>query len=144
MPWKPACPCHWPGCRELVLGRYCEAHEGEVRRQADQQRGSAAARGYGRKWQAARADFIRRNPVCVACAGRGLVAAAEVVDHVVPHRGDQRLFWSRSNWQALCKPCHDVKTAREDGGFGRGGAASSRSAAGAAAATAEGEGGSKL
>ncbi|WP_289184903.1 HNH endonuclease [uncultured Parasutterella sp.] len=28
------------------------------------------------------------------------------------------MFWDESNWQALCKHCHDVKTAKEDGGFG--------------------------
>lgn len=126
MPWKPASPCGWPGCRALVQGRYCQAHEPAERRRQDQARGSASARGYGRKWQAARADFIRRNPVCVACAARGEVAAAEVVDHVVPHRGDDKLFWRRSNWQSLCKPCHDRKTAAEDGGFGRRGGASGR------------------
>lgn len=31
-----------------------------------------------------------------------------------PHRGDQKLFWDESNWQALCKPCHDRKTWTED------------------------------
>jgi 5-methylcytosine-specific restriction protein A len=36
-----------------------------------------------------------------------------VVDHVVPHRGDAVLFWNKRNWAALCKPCHDAKTARE-------------------------------
>jgi 5-methylcytosine-specific restriction protein A len=50
---------------------------------------------------------------------RGELVAASVVDHIVPHRGDERLMWSESNWQSLCKPCHDAKTAREDGGFGR-------------------------
>jgi 5-methylcytosine-specific restriction protein A len=27
-------------------------------------------------------------------------------------------FWQVSNWEALCRMCHDVKTAKEDGGFG--------------------------
>jgi len=49
------------------------------------------------------------------------VQAATVVDHIKPHRGDKTLFWERSNWQALCKQCHDIKTAKEDGGFGNGG-----------------------
>jgi 5-methylcytosine-specific restriction protein A len=35
-----------------------------------------------------------------------------VVDHRVPHRGDDHLFWDRSNWQAMSKPCHDEKTGR--------------------------------
>ncbi|MGI6721758.1 MAG: HNH endonuclease [Anaerovoracaceae bacterium] len=35
---------------------------------------------------------------------------------MVPHRGDQKLFWDRSNWQSLCKSCHDSKTMTEDRG----------------------------
>ncbi|MOA46225.1 hypothetical protein D3C78_1687130 [compost metagenome] len=48
-------------------------------------------------------------------------AAAVIVDHKVPHRLGEarasedperiaaawRLFWDRSNWQSLCKLCHD-------------------------------------
>lgn len=41
-----------------------------------------------------------------------------MVDHRKPHKGDGGLFWNVSNWTALCKPCHDAKTAAEDGGFG--------------------------
>lgn len=37
-----------------------------------------------------------------------------VVDHIVPHRGDQKLFWDRSNWQPLCEHHHNVKTMTED------------------------------
>ena len=40
--------------------------------------------------------------------------AATVVDHVIPHRGDSHLMWDESNWQALCKSCHDRKTGSED------------------------------
>jgi 5-methylcytosine-specific restriction protein A len=50
---------------------------------------------------------------------RDEVVAAVVVDHIIPHKGDKALFWDSGNWQALCKRCHDVKTATEDGGFGR-------------------------
>lgn len=39
---------------------------------------------------------------------------ATVVDHIVPHRGDQKLFWDRSNWQPLCEHHHNVKTMTED------------------------------
>jgi 5-methylcytosine-specific restriction protein A len=41
------------------------------------------------------------------------VVPATIVDHVVPHRGDQRLFWDQGNWAPACKSCHDRKTARE-------------------------------
>lgn len=39
---------------------------------------------------------------------------ATVVDHIIPHRGDQKLFWDRGNWQPLCEHHHNVKTMTED------------------------------
>lgn len=77
-------------------------------------RASAHARGYGRRWQAASRGYLNAHPLCVRCEAAGQVTAATVVDHVVPHRGDQTLFWDAINWQALCKRCHDRKTAAED------------------------------
>lgn len=43
---------------------------------------------------------------------------AELVDHIVPHRGAMGFFWDRGNWQALCRPCHDKKSAKYDGWLG--------------------------
>jgi len=37
-----------------------------------------------------------------------------VVDHIVPHRGDQELFRDPANWQALCKLCHDIDKQRSE------------------------------
>lgn len=68
---------------------------------------SSTARGYGYRWQQARERFLAEHPLCVMCSREGRVTAATVVDHVVPHRGDERLFWDRSNWQPLCKAHHD-------------------------------------
>mgnify|MGYP002144983668 CR=1 FL=1 len=73
---------------------------------------------YGAKWQAARVVYLAEHPCCAMCAQRGVVAAATVVDHVVPHRGDMALFWRRSNWQPLCKPCHDRHKQRSERGGG--------------------------
>lgn len=41
---------------------------------------------------------------------------AEVVDHITPLTAGGTN--DESNLQALCKQCHDRKTATEDGGFG--------------------------
>lgn len=89
------------------------------RRRLRDRRPSAHARGYDAKWQAAAKAFLREHPLCVRHLVRELLVAATVVDHIRPHRGDYDLFWDRTNWQSLCKRCHDQKTAREDGGFGR-------------------------
>lgn len=61
---------------------------------------------------------MAEHPLCEPCLARGIVEAAEVVDHKVPHRGNYDLFWDQTNWQSMSKRCHDRKTASEDGGFG--------------------------
>jgi 5-methylcytosine-specific restriction endonuclease McrA len=85
----------------------------QVKRELDRERPSAARRGYGLRWRRARAAFLALHPVCAGCRAQGRVVPATVVDHVVPHHGDQTLFWDRGNWAPLCKSCHDAKTARE-------------------------------
>jgi 5-methylcytosine-specific restriction endonuclease McrA len=80
----------------------------------DDRRGTAASRGYGHKWRKVRLDYLAQHPLCVMCERLGQVTAATVVDHKEPHRGDQKLFWSRSNWQALCKPHHDATKRAEE------------------------------
>lgn len=73
------------------------------------------ARGYGYRWQKARERFLSENPICCYChrAGRPLTLAT-IVDHKIPHRGDERLFWDETNWQPLCKPCHDGEKKRQE------------------------------
>lgn len=64
------------------------------------------------RWTKASYSFRASNPWCVECESVGVIKAAEVVDHVIPHKGDVVLFWDSRNWQSLCKACHDAKTAR--------------------------------
>ncbi len=78
---------------------------------------TSSQRGYDYRWQKAREQYLRDNPLCVYCAKSGRTSAANVVDHIVAHRGDQGLFWDQDNWQSLCKLCHDsVKQAEEAAG----------------------------
>ena len=120
MPSAAPRPCTYPGCRSLVRdgSARCGAHVRKARQESDAQRGTAHERGYSAAWQRARAGFLRSHPLCMECTKDGSVGLATVVDHVVPHKGDTALFWDSDNWQGLCKPHHDRKTATEDGGFG--------------------------
>ena len=68
---------------------------------------TSTQRGYGYAWQQARLVHLNAHPLCVYCERDDRVTAASVVDHVIPHRGDMTLFWDRTNWQSLCKHCHD-------------------------------------
>ncbi|MYM25769.1 HNH endonuclease [Duganella sp. FT135W] len=85
---------------------------------------SSTARGYGYKWQQARAGYLAKQPYCVYCAREAGILAlpgtdeflaqcirrgagqASVVDHIIAHRGDMKLFWDSTNWQSLCAPHH--------------------------------------
>ena len=115
MPYAAPHPCGKPGCPALVprgqarCPQHTKAHEIQDR----QQRGTSAERGYDAKWRAARRQFIAKNPLCCACMAGGRVTPTFAVDHIVPHRGDQRLFWDVSNWQALCEEHHNAKSSRE-------------------------------
>jgi 5-methylcytosine-specific restriction enzyme A len=51
--------------------------------------------------------FREFNPWCLGCAAIGLRVEATVVDHIVPHQGDQARFWQQDNWQPSCKWHHD-------------------------------------
>lgn len=77
-------------------------------------RRSAAARGYGSKWRKARDIYLQSNPLCVYCQADGIITAANVVDHKIPHKGDQVLFWDQDNWQAMCREHHDSTKAKEE------------------------------
>lgn len=80
---------------------------------------TTAERGYGSRWQRARATFLSRseNVLCRMCQADGRVTPATVVDHVIPHGGSQTLFWDSNNWQPLCKRHHDSAKQRiEKGG----------------------------
>lgn len=76
--------------------------------ESDKRRPNAAARGYDSKWQKESKAFLAlpSNRLCACGCGR----AADMVDHIIPHRGDKRLFWSRSNWQPMASsPCHSSR-----------------------------------
>lgn len=75
---------------------------------------SSTKRGYGYAWQKARAGHLRSHPLCVYCERDGRVTEATVVDHRIPHQGDQTLFWDKTNWQSLCKPHHDGEKQRQE------------------------------
>ena len=60
--------------------------------------------------------YLTAHPLCVMCEREGRLTPATVVDHIVAHRNDQRLFWDQSNWQSLCKPHHDREKQREERG----------------------------
>ena len=58
-------------------------------------------------------SFLAANMYCVACEAEGVNRGATVTDHIIPHKGDERLFWDSTNWQPMCGSCHSRKSMRE-------------------------------
>jgi 5-methylcytosine-specific restriction protein A len=105
-PKRPPRACRHPGCWELAWNPsgFCTDHRSDPEKAKDWW-----TKLYNnRKWKARSKRFRYKHPDCKECGG-----PAEVVDHVVPHRGDLELFWDMSNWQSLCKKCHGKKSDSE-------------------------------
>lgn len=111
--------CSVAGCPELVpigTGR-CHTHE----RAADQARGTATERGYGRQHQRRfRPAVLRRDPHCVCrelAHGHAApcLAASTVADHYPRSRRELVALGLDPNAEqygrGICKGCHDRSTA---------------------------------
>ena len=72
-----------------------------------------AARGTPR-YKRARRRFLAQNPLCAQCRADGITVAATELDHIKPAHTHPDLFWDRTNWQGLCRACHEAKTAAEN------------------------------
>lgn len=77
------------------------------KRKYQHRRTSSTKRGYGSAWQKARKAYLKKHPDCEHHLRFNRVVDAVVVDHIIPHNNDKKLFWDSGNWQALCKHCHD-------------------------------------
>lgn len=71
-------------------------------------------RGYGWQWQKLRLRILAEEPLCRFCHEKGIVTAAQEVDHI---DGDAHNN-ERDNLRPLCRPCHLRRTA-EDQAFGK-------------------------
>jgi hypothetical protein len=59
------------------------------------------------RWRAWLRKFqLMQHPLCKFCLERGIVTAANVVDHVTPHKGDWTDFIT-GELQSLCEPCQN-------------------------------------
>lgn len=115
-------PCTYPLCPHVTNHPtgYCEQHLTLYHRQVNANRGTSTERGYNYRWHKASKLFLNEHPLCAICLKKDppVIRAAECVDHIVPHKGNQELFWDVNNWQSACLQCNSEKAAREEGAFG--------------------------
>lgn len=83
----------------------------------NEERGTAAERGYGSRWRTYSARFLVQNPFCIYCG-----AESRLTDHIIPVTQDgsdvagsgDDLFWPCWNHQPLCFRDHRAKTDGHD------------------------------
>ncbi len=69
---------------------------------------------YGKqRWRNKAKRQMQLEPLCAMCLQQGLVIAAEVADHIIPHKGDEQQFWN-GKLQSLCWRCHSGSKAFEE------------------------------
>lgn len=72
------------------------------------ERAPAHERGYTRRWAKVSKAYIDAHPLCLGCQAVDRIEATTLTDHVIPHRGNERLFWDPANRQPACRWHHDV------------------------------------
>lgn len=74
-------------------------------------RKSRQERGYGRDHDKMRAVVLVEEPLCRPCDRAGRVTPSTIADHIVckAEGGSD----DRENYQGICRPCHNAKTAQE-------------------------------
>lgn len=110
------CPCGF----SVPKGTRCDCSQrraAAAQKANDAKRGSASSRGYDTKWAKESKAWLAAlgEPLCACGCGR----RANMVDHIIAPKGDQKLFWSRSNWQPYHDTCNRRKAIKSEGGFGR-------------------------
>lgn len=124
MPARLPVNCDSGTCRNLALPgkRYCELHHKEPVLAESKQAGERLRNQnepwrrwyHTAHWKNLRTLVLARDPICKECNRN----PSTVADHIKPHKGVWSLFVDMNNLAGKCKPCHDKKTATEDGGFG--------------------------
>ncbi len=67
----------------------------------------------GPRYVRERKNYMAAHPLCAECQRHGIVKKSAELDHIIPvHKAPQR-FYDKTNWQALCRDCHILKSMNE-------------------------------
>ena len=87
-------------------------------RQRRDEAATAQERGYDHRWTTLRRYYFKAHPVCEDCLAKGLgprQGERFEVDHIIPFKGTaDPLRLDPSNLRTRCRPCHAIKTQKDD------------------------------
>jgi 5-methylcytosine-specific restriction protein A len=110
MPNKAYRPCS--RCKiNLTKERFCDKCKPVAEKEQDQRRGTAAQRGYDRRWQRGRKYFLSlpENQLCYI-QGPNCQTIATCEEHIIPPKSkDDPLFTDPNNKGPACIPCNSWK-----------------------------------
>jgi 5-methylcytosine-specific restriction protein A len=121
MPKRANMPCRKIGCSQYAIHKgFCDNHKSFATgwHLNEQRNGNRHKRGYGTSWEKLRKVILRRDLyLCQEHLRKGMYVEGNHVDHIMPKSlgGTDE----QGNLQTLCKPCHETKTANEQGRGGR-------------------------
>lgn len=116
MPNRALTTCSEPRCNVRVRSGKCAKHRSEA--EADLRRRQPWRYVYtDPRWEPLKRRVLAEQPRCDCppeCCPGGCGRPSRVVDHRIPHRGDERLAFDRANLHGMARVCHDRKTGREN------------------------------
>ena len=65
------------------------------------------------RWHRLARAFLQDHPLCEECRRKGMIKAAECVDHIDPWPICEDYFFDTRNLQALCNQCNHDKGQRD-------------------------------
>lgn len=81
------------------------------------QRKSTADKRYKTEWWKQYSVAFRiANPECIECKRKGISTPPDLTDHVI-RVNDGGSFEDQRNHQAMCRPCHKIKSDKERNGL---------------------------
>lgn len=105
--------CGWAGCSRIIAeGYYCPEHKAraEANKKASAFKNAKRYADYSDpEWRKVSSAYLRKVGCCEKCGSRQFLQ----VHHIIPVRYAPQLFLDVSNFQVLCRSCHQVETQRE-------------------------------
>lgn len=109
-------PCRTSSCPQATTNDsgWCDTHEAE-QPTYDDDRPTAAQRGYDSRWRKASKRYRRKHPLCERCKAKGKTREADLVHHKTPlNEGGSK--YDPDNLESLCRWHHRDAHRKEKAG----------------------------
>jgi 5-methylcytosine-specific restriction endonuclease McrA len=106
--------CRSPGCNALIepTESYCDKHKREPAKPFNNAIRSNESLYNTTQWRQLRKEILSEQPNCFKCGISGKETKLEV-HHLRAPRGNEELFFDKSNLAAVCPSCHKLITNKE-------------------------------